>query len=396
MPSFTGFRRVIHEYQPLVDAVLCVLGVDEGDGEAEDESAQCRSLVELLDRESHSEVFQEGISCALFKVAERGLVHAVEILLSYGANLNFEDPVCYCNPLHIAVLRNRQDIVRLLVKHGANIEKRERVHESSPLDHASEDSERTLTDTHTCIYNNDFLCPVYLGKTALLHALANSDGVTVQNTDIIQALLERGADVNAATVDGDMVELPLVLLVEDALQLLLTHGMVPNGCLIDGVSSMTLVSLRHFDLLFPLAVLLIQSGASMVCSHHGEVCWSAYGLLMKRLQTALQQCSDQTGASALLEQAEELLHLMRISNPTQHLAVSLQLSLPALVLTPMLRLCWTYTPRVLEHDASPAPLLHLCRASIRSHLQPGPLEDKVKALPLPDKLRDFLLPEDDH
>uniref|UniRef100_A0A8C5E1N1 SOCS box domain-containing protein n=1 Tax=Gouania willdenowi TaxID=441366 RepID=A0A8C5E1N1_GOUWI len=359
MPSFTGFRRVIHEYQPLVDAVLCVLGVDEGDGGHEG-----RSLVELLDRESHSEVFQEGISCALFKVAERGLVHAVEILLSYGANLNFEDPVCYCNPLHIAVLRNRQDIVRLLVKHGANIEKRERVHESSPLDHASEDSERVA-----------------------LPADLTGAGVVYSS---------EGADVNAATVDGDMVELPLVLLVEDALQLLLTHGMVPNGCLIDGVSSMTLVSLRHFDLLFPLAVLLIQSGASMVCSHHGEVCWSAYGLLMKRLQTALQQCSDQTGASALLEQAEELLHLMRISNPTQHLAVSLQLSLPALVLTPMLRLCWTYTPRVLEHDASPAPLLHLCRASIRSHLQPGPLEDKVKALPLPDKLRDFLLPEDDH
>lgn len=56
----------------------------------EDESALCSSLVELLERESQSEVFVEGISYALFKVAERGLVYAAEILLRYGADLNFE------------------------------------------------------------------------------------------------------------------------------------------------------------------------------------------------------------------------------------------------------------------------------------------------------------------
>lgn len=46
--------------------------------------------MELLERESQSEVFQEGISYVLFKVAERGLVYAAEILLRYGADLNFE------------------------------------------------------------------------------------------------------------------------------------------------------------------------------------------------------------------------------------------------------------------------------------------------------------------
>lgn len=56
----------------------------------EDESGLCTSLVELLERESQSEVFVEGISYALFKVAERGLVSAAEILLRYGAYLNFE------------------------------------------------------------------------------------------------------------------------------------------------------------------------------------------------------------------------------------------------------------------------------------------------------------------
>lgn len=37
------------------------------------------------------------------------------------------DPVSYYNPLHIAVLRNRPNMVKLLVGHGANIEKRDRV-----------------------------------------------------------------------------------------------------------------------------------------------------------------------------------------------------------------------------------------------------------------------------
>lgn len=56
----------------------------------EDESSICNSLVELLERESQSEVFVEGISYALFKMAERGLVYVSEILLRYGADLNFE------------------------------------------------------------------------------------------------------------------------------------------------------------------------------------------------------------------------------------------------------------------------------------------------------------------
>uniref|UniRef100_A0A3Q2CUJ5 Uncharacterized protein n=1 Tax=Cyprinodon variegatus TaxID=28743 RepID=A0A3Q2CUJ5_CYPVA len=52
------------------------------------------------------------------------------------------DPVSYYNPLHNAVLRNKPDMVRLLVEHGADIEKRDRIHGSSPLDLASEESER--------------------------------------------------------------------------------------------------------------------------------------------------------------------------------------------------------------------------------------------------------------
>lgn len=37
------------------------------------------------------------------------------------------DPVTYYTPLHIAVLRNQPDVVELLVRHGADINRRDRV-----------------------------------------------------------------------------------------------------------------------------------------------------------------------------------------------------------------------------------------------------------------------------
>lgn len=226
------------------------------------------------------------------------------------------------------------------------------------------------------------------------------------------ALLCTGADVNAATVDGETVESSLVFLVKEALeasvadaaeignfclkttQLLLAHGVDPSCCLNDdGEPSLTQTSLEHFDLLFPLAVLLIQSGASLVCTYHGDSCWSGDSLLFQRLQTALQQCSDQSHASELLEQAEVLLDLARVNVPTLSLPSRLELPSAGQDPHPYAQALLDLHSRVVEHDTSPPALRCLCRAFIRSHLQPWPLEDRVKALPLPDRLKDFLLPE---
>uniref|UniRef100_A0A1A8MKS5 Ankyrin repeat and SOCS box containing 6 n=1 Tax=Nothobranchius pienaari TaxID=704102 RepID=A0A1A8MKS5_9TELE len=420
MPFLHGFRRIIFEYQPLVNAVMRVVGLEEEDGSQdtscakspEDESSRSSSLVELLEQESQSEVFVEGISYALFKVAERGLEYAAEILLQYGADINFEDPVSYYNPLHIAVLRNRPNMLRLLVGHGADIEKRDRIHESSPLDLASEESERlpcllTLLDLGADVNAQD-----KNGKTPLLHALASSDGLTVHNTESIQLLLEKGADINAATVDGETVESTLVFLVKEVLeasvedaaeignfclkttQLLLAHGMDPSCCLKeDGESSLTQTSLEHFDLLFPLVMILIQSGASLVCSHHSYTCWSGYNLIFQRLQTALQQYSDQSRATELLEQAELLLDLVRVSCTTLRLPSRVELPVSPQDSHPYAQALVDLHSRALEREASPLPLRCLCRAFIRRYLQPWPLEDRVKALPLPDRLKDFILPE---
>lgn len=51
------------------------------------------SLEEVLMHMSESEVFEEGISYALFKLAELGEVTSAQILLRYGANLHFEGNV---------------------------------------------------------------------------------------------------------------------------------------------------------------------------------------------------------------------------------------------------------------------------------------------------------------
>ncbi|KAM8885210.1 ankyrin repeat and SOCS box protein 6 [Spinachia spinachia] len=419
MPFLHGFRRIIYEYQPLVDAVMCVIGLEEGDnthkdrvGSPEDQSDVCDSLAELLERESHSDMFMEGISYALFKVAERGLVNAAEILLRYGADLNFEDPVSYYNALHVAVLRNRPSMVRLLVGHGASVEKRDRIHESSPLDLASEESERltcllTLLDLGADVNAMD-----KHGKTPLLHAFASSDGLTVHNTENIRLLLQRGSDVNASTVEGETVESSLVFLIKEALEantedaaeignfclettkLLLAHGVDPSCCLsADGEPSLTQTSLEHFDLLFPLAVLLIQSGASLVCSHHGESCWSGYSLLFQRLQTALCEGPDGSRSSELLEQAEALLDLARVDVPMLHLPLRLEVPVPGRDAHPHAQALVDLHDRVVQYEASPPTLRCLCRSFIRSRLQPWPLVDRFKALPLPDRLKAFILPE---
>ncbi|PKU33994.1 hypothetical protein llap_15702 [Limosa lapponica baueri] len=89
--------------------------------------SQLSAVRRVLERETHSPFYQEGVSYALLKVTELGLVPAAEILLEFRADLSFEDPVTYYTPLHIAVLRNQPDMVELLVHHGADINRRDRV-----------------------------------------------------------------------------------------------------------------------------------------------------------------------------------------------------------------------------------------------------------------------------
>ena len=174
-------------------------------------------------------------------------------------------------------------------------------------------------------------------------------------------------------------------------RLLLAHGADPSSCL--SCPSLTQTSLEYFDLLFPLAALVLQSGASFFCPHHGTSCWTGYTLVFQRLRAALRQCSDAEQASQLVEKAEVLLDLARMS------WLSLPPPPPGIELSEQgqdshhAQALLAFHGRMVEQEASPPPLLSLCRTSIRSHLRPWPLDERVRALPLPNRLKDFLLPE---
>uniref|UniRef100_A0A8C2IY64 Ankyrin repeat and SOCS box containing 6 n=1 Tax=Cyprinus carpio TaxID=7962 RepID=A0A8C2IY64_CYPCA len=354
MPFLHGFRRIVYEYQPLVDAVMGVLGIEGEDqhrsAARDDEDGVSGALVELLDRESQSPVFMEGISYSLFRAADLGVVSAAHVLLRYGADLNFEDPVSYYNPLHIAVLRNKPDMVQMLISHGAEIEKRD----------------RNLRIFFLWLVVNAIVTPMssltFLVKEALDSSAEDAKEIGNFCTRVAHLLISHGADPSCClnATDAEVWE-----------------------------HSLTYISLENYDLLFPLTALLLQHGASFVCSHHSASYWTGQQLIFTRLAEALREALDAAEAADVLAKAEVLLDLARICCPF----------IPPLFPRSVLDQISTCQPllelysRLEEQERQPLPLRCVCRRLIRLCLGPWPFEEKVKALPLPDRLKDSLLPE---
>ena len=205
---------------------------------------------------------------------------------------------------------------------------------------------------------------------------------------LVKESLEAGSPEDAAQMGRFCVR---------AAELLLAHGTDASRCLVeDGEPSLTQASLEHFDLLLPLAALLLHRGAAFACSRHGAACWSGQALLFRRLRSVLQPSGggvgvDEDRAAEILEQAEFVLEAARVDHPS--LPLSPGLEPPPQGDGPGTQRLLELHRRVVEQEASPPALRCLCRAFLRRHLQPGPLGHKVKALPLPDRLKDFLLPE---
>uniref|UniRef100_A0A2R8MJG8 Ankyrin repeat and SOCS box containing 6 n=1 Tax=Callithrix jacchus TaxID=9483 RepID=A0A2R8MJG8_CALJA len=383
MPFLHGFRRIIFEYQPLVDAILGSLGIQDPERQESldrpsyvtSEESRIRVLTELLERKAHSPFYQEGVSNALLKMAELGLTQAADVLLRHGANLNFEDPVTYYTALHIAVLRNQPDMVELLVHHGADINRRDRIHESSPLDLASEEPERL-----PCLQR-------------LLDLGAD-----------VNAADKHGADVKATTKDGDTVFTCIIFLLGETVggdkeeaqminrfcfqvtRLLLAHGADPSEC--PAHESLTHICLKSFKLHFPLLRFLLESGAAYNCSLHGASCWSGFHIIFERL-CSHPGCTEDESHVDLLRKAETVLDLMVTNSQKLQLPENFDIH-PVGSLAEKIQ-ALHYSLRQLE--SYPPPLKHLCRVSIRLYLQPWPVDVKVKALPLPDRLKWYLLSE---
>ncbi|XP_061459935.1 ankyrin repeat and SOCS box protein 6 isoform X2 [Rhineura floridana] len=413
MPFLHGFRRIIFEYQPLVDEILGCLGLQdperqetlESPSDVVEDDSRLLALHDLLEREGHSPFYQEGVSYALLKVAELGLVHAAETLLHGGADVFFEDPVTYYTALHIAVLRNQPDMVELLVQRGADINRRDRIHESSPLDLASEEPERLPCLQRLLELGADINAADKHGKTALLHALASSDGVQIHNTENIRLLLEGGANVKATTKDGDSVFTFIIFLLGETVggdeeearminrfcfqvtRLLMAHGANPSEC--PSYESLTHLCLKSFRLHFPLLRFILESGAAYNCSLHGPSCWSGFDIIFERLCSHLSESEDDSFSVDLLQKAEAALEMMASSAQTLRLPSNFEIDLST---------CRFHREKIRalfsalkQREHSPPSLKHLCRVYLRQRLRPWPVEVKVKALPLPDRLKRYLL-----
>ncbi|KAH0615437.1 hypothetical protein JD844_004657 [Phrynosoma platyrhinos] len=294
----------------------------------------------------------------------------------------YSDPVTYYTALHIAVLRNQPDMVELLVQHGADINRRDRIHESSPLDLASEEPERLPCLQRLLDLGADINAADKHGKTALLHALASSDGVQIHTTENIRLLLE------GETVEGDPEEVKMInRFCFQATQLLMAHGANPSEC--PSYDSLTHICLKSFRLHFPLLCFLLQSGASYNCSLHGPSCWSGFDIIFEQLCSHLSKSEDDSFSVDLLQKAETVVDLMVASAQAVKLPSNFEINLSG---------CRFHKDRIqmlFNHlkqlERSPGSLKHLCRVYLRQHLRPWPVDVKVKALPLPDRLKKYLL-----
>lgn len=169
-------------------------------------------------------------------------------------------------------------------------------------------------------------------------------------------------------------------------QLLMAHGADPSEC--PSHESLTHTCLKSFKLHFPLLRFLLESGASYNCSQHGPSCWSGFHIMFDKLCFYLGSCDD-CDSLELLNIAESVLDLMIAQSPRISLPRNFEVNLAN---------CSIHADRVTalyqslkQLEQSPPSLKHLCRVLIRQRLRPWPVDVKVKALPLPDRLKWYLL-----
>lgn len=217
--------------------------------------------------------------------------------------------------------------------------------------------------------------------------------------------LPSGADVRATTKDGDTVFTSLIFLLGEGVcssteearvtngfcfrvaQLLLAHGANPSEC--PAPESLTHLCLSNFKHHFALLRFLLESGAAYNCCLHGPACWSGFQLVFECLCSHLSVSEDASFYADLLQKGQTLLELMMASSQAIRLPSNFEVNTSS---------CRYHGDKVrtlfcslkqLEH--TPQALKHLCRVFIRQRLKPWPVDVKIKALPLPDRLKWYLL-----
>lgn len=170
-------------------------------------------------------------------------------------------------------------------------------------------------------------------------------------------------------------------------RLLMAHGADPSAC--PPYESLTHLCLKSFRLHFPLLRFLLESGASYNCSLHGPSCWSGFDIVFERLCCHLSESEDDSFSVDFMQKAETVLELMMASSQILKLPENFKVNLSSCRFHGEKIKAFFGSVKQLEH--SPPTLKHLCRVYIRQRLRPWPVDIKVKALPLPDRLKWYLL-----
>lgn len=140
------------------------------------------------------------VDLSLVSIVREGRVHAAELLLATGANVNEVDKRNGRTPLMEAVAAGRQDLCRLLIMHNADVNARER--------------------------GDTWVNGLFRGYAPLHLA------VRTKRLDLAKDLLEAGAGVNLKSVTGQ-TPLDVALDMDDgnAAMFLIEHGADPRGIL---------------------------------------------------------------------------------------------------------------------------------------------------------------------
>ncbi|XP_031322886.1 ankyrin repeat and SOCS box protein 3 isoform X1 [Camelus dromedarius] len=385
----------------------------------------------------------------LFLAVENGQIDVLRLLLQYGANVNGSHSMCGWNALHQATFQENAEIIKLLLKKGANKECQDDFG-ITPLFVAAQYGK--LESLSILISSGANVNCQALDKATPLF-IAAQEG----HTECVELLLSSGADpdlycnednwqlpIHAAAQMGHTKILDLLIPLtnracdtgpnkvspvysavfgghEECLETLLRCGYSPDAqmCLIFGFSTPMCMAFQKDCEFFGIVNILLKYGAQLNELH------LAYCLKYEKFSVFryfLKKCCPLTPWS----------HISEFINHAIKAQTKYKEWLPSLLLAgfdPLSLLCsswidsvsddiliftleftnWRNLPPAVEkmlsarasnssralqkHIASIPSLTHLCRLEIRSSLKPEQLQSDsfICQLPLPRSLHDYLL-----
>ncbi|KAM9053199.1 ankyrin repeat and SOCS box protein 3 isoform 1-T1 [Megaptera novaeangliae] len=385
----------------------------------------------------------------LFLAVENGQIDVVRLLLHYGADVTGSHSMCGWNTLHQASFQENAEIIKLLLKKGANKECQDDFG-ITPLFVAAQYGK--LESLSILISSGANVNCQALDKATPLF-IAAQEG----HTECVELLLSSGADpdlycnednwqlpIHAAAQMGHTKILDLLIPLtnricdtgpnkvspvysavfggrEECLEMLLQSGYCPDAqmCLVFGFSSPVCMAFQKDCDFFGIVNILLKYGAQLNELH------LAYCLKYERFSVFryfLKKCCPSTSWS----------HISEFINHAVKAQTKYKEWLPSLLLAgfdPLNLLCsswidsisddiliftleftnWRRLPPAVEkmlsarasnsswalqqHIASVPSLTHLCRLEIRSSLKPEHLRSNsfICQLPLPRSLHDYLL-----